>query len=847
MSQQREPHQHENNPAPAKRAPTPSEPAGTIPSGLAALQRSAGNAAVLRMLQLAGHSPAQPQDPTTEQHQHGEGCGHRQAAREAPVQRSPVHKILSEAGRPLDGPVRADMEARLGAEFSDVRIHDDQAARASATEIGARAYTSGHHIVIGDGGNDQHTLAHELTHVIQQRRGSVAGTDNGEGLRVSNPADRYEREAEANATRVMSGPAPSAPAVHEQPSQPLSTGSVQRALVTQISSQDGLHASEVHFAGRPDSPYSDTMGDHSTAFVVQQQAVKSAIVGKTPQEAFTALNELAVRVGALPSTSLVEHASFADYKKNFKDAEEELTKIFHSFSNTPEEEQFSLLQKIVDKFLHWRELVPFSTMKINTVTALAGKGKAESHSHRELVAYAEQPGAGPAAGQDAIFKLLDSAGVAMVATEHDAGTLARLAPGMPSELASDARIRGIVDQHIASIDMAFPGAGVIERAYGSRVDAQRILMEKVQVAVDARRGINRSYYRSRLQNLNNRVQQHYVGFSGGAAGELANLREEWESYNHALVFNGADSLPFPDRPATQDGPGRRTTRSNSSLTASSLTFEVTDSDAMEGVEYRHQGPQVPDRGRGRLRDRSQTQGQGEDEGRERQYVTSQIEMENGRIVEFRSEGRPPSPLSGTMGAHTTAWIAHIDSIRTRIVGMTLDEAVRLIGEVLRTEAAEMELTLTRHFSESGNEGVRRTDLLEAAKLKYQNSLELMSAKGDARAALPLFLQETINALLEYINNIPGATLEAADTGGKSEGITRRKLREYEAGIDVDERLDGLIMKLLDVPKDLGPDQLEALAENHLAVIQHAYPLSYYDSGITVAKLKRELQKSTRRG
>ncbi|NEE20089.1 DUF4157 domain-containing protein, partial [Streptomyces sp. SID7499] len=73
--------------------------------------------------------------------------------------------------------------------------------RASATEIGARAYTSGNHVVIGTGGTDKHTLAHELTHVIQQRQGPVAGTDNGTGLKVSEPSDRFEREAEANATR----------------------------------------------------------------------------------------------------------------------------------------------------------------------------------------------------------------------------------------------------------------------------------------------------------------------------------------------------------------------------------------------------------------------------------------------------------------------------------------------------------------------------------------------------------------------------------------------------------------------------------------------------------------------
>ncbi|MFJ5725631.1 DUF4157 domain-containing protein [Streptomyces sp. NPDC093149] len=97
------------------------------------------------------------------------------------------------------------MESRLGADFSDVLIHDDSAARASAAEVGARAYTSGNHVVIGDGGADRHTLAHELTHVIQQRQGPVAGTDNGAGLKVSDPSDRFERDAEANARRVMRG------------------------------------------------------------------------------------------------------------------------------------------------------------------------------------------------------------------------------------------------------------------------------------------------------------------------------------------------------------------------------------------------------------------------------------------------------------------------------------------------------------------------------------------------------------------------------------------------------------------------------------------------------------------
>ncbi|WP_097870686.1 eCIS core domain-containing protein [Streptomyces sp. rh34] len=173
----------ENESAPAR---THAAAPGTPRTGPLALQGTIGNAAVVQMLRDASHPPAEDQQ-----------------AEQPSVQRSAVPDVLRAAGRPMDNATRTDMEARLGADFSDVRIHNDAAAKASVAEVGARAYTSGHHVVIGDGGGDKHTLAHELTHVIQQRQGPVAGTDDGTGLKVSDPSDRFEREAEANATRVM--------------------------------------------------------------------------------------------------------------------------------------------------------------------------------------------------------------------------------------------------------------------------------------------------------------------------------------------------------------------------------------------------------------------------------------------------------------------------------------------------------------------------------------------------------------------------------------------------------------------------------------------------------------------
>jgi hypothetical protein len=147
-----------------------------------------------------------------------EGMLHLQRlAGNAALQRSPVLDVVgSGGGAPLDEETRADMENRLGHDFSDVRVHTGGTADESARSVSAQAYTVGSDIVFASGRYDptsdagKHMLAHELTHVVQQRSGPVDGTDAGDGVRVSDPSDRFEREAAANADRAMSAPAPQA-------------------------------------------------------------------------------------------------------------------------------------------------------------------------------------------------------------------------------------------------------------------------------------------------------------------------------------------------------------------------------------------------------------------------------------------------------------------------------------------------------------------------------------------------------------------------------------------------------------------------------------------------------------
>ena len=83
-------------------------------------------------------------------------------------------------GQPLSATERAFFEPRFGHDFGQVRIHADTRAADSARALNARAYTLGTHIVFGSGQfavgtiAGRRLLAHELTHVVQQREGGPA-------------------------------------------------------------------------------------------------------------------------------------------------------------------------------------------------------------------------------------------------------------------------------------------------------------------------------------------------------------------------------------------------------------------------------------------------------------------------------------------------------------------------------------------------------------------------------------------------------------------------------------------------------------------------------------------------
>jgi hypothetical protein len=153
------------------------KPAATRPAGLE-LPRTIGNRAFTEVVSGGGILP--------------DGRAHPDV--EAAIART------RGSGSTLDDGVRVAFAPRLADPLTDVRVHTDDTADSLARSVSARAFATGSDLFFARGeyqpgsGEGNRLLAHELTHVVQQRGAPSAGP-----LRVSEPGDALEREADRTA------------------------------------------------------------------------------------------------------------------------------------------------------------------------------------------------------------------------------------------------------------------------------------------------------------------------------------------------------------------------------------------------------------------------------------------------------------------------------------------------------------------------------------------------------------------------------------------------------------------------------------------------------------------------
>ncbi len=112
-------------------------------------------------------------------------------------------KDLKGGGQPLPQSERSFFEPRLGHNFSRVRVHTDARANAAATSANAKAFTTGSDIVFSSGqyepdaNRGRKLLAHELTHIVQQKGTTYRHFAGAEVLQRKLTYHRQIPEAEA--------------------------------------------------------------------------------------------------------------------------------------------------------------------------------------------------------------------------------------------------------------------------------------------------------------------------------------------------------------------------------------------------------------------------------------------------------------------------------------------------------------------------------------------------------------------------------------------------------------------------------------------------------------------------
>ena len=119
-----------------------------------------------------------------------------------------------EGGDQVDARVRTAMERRTGMDLGHARVHFGEAAARESRAIGARAFTYGSDIFLGSAAaqTDTHLLAHELTHVVQQRDratpqrlAEVTGAHDSAEVQAEAVANEVSREV-GEATIVEDAP-----------------------------------------------------------------------------------------------------------------------------------------------------------------------------------------------------------------------------------------------------------------------------------------------------------------------------------------------------------------------------------------------------------------------------------------------------------------------------------------------------------------------------------------------------------------------------------------------------------------------------------------------------------------
>jgi Domain of unknown function (DUF4157) len=134
-------------------------------------------------------------------------------------------------GPPQSLPYQAEMEQQFGVSLGHVGAYMGSTVEAAGRSLGASAFALGDRVAFAESSPSQKTVAHEITHVLQQTRGGGAGSeahDEAEALAAEGGAtltfDKAGGTGGAVAVRRQKAPQP----IHEAP--PLDAAASREAI-----------------------------------------------------------------------------------------------------------------------------------------------------------------------------------------------------------------------------------------------------------------------------------------------------------------------------------------------------------------------------------------------------------------------------------------------------------------------------------------------------------------------------------------------------------------------------------------------------------------------------------------
>ncbi len=282
-----------------------------------------------------------------------------------------------------------------------------------------------------------------------------------------------------------------------------SASPTRTAIAAQALLNDDGTIRDIQISGRPPKAFGGTMGDHSSAFTVQKDAVRTAVLTKTVPDAITAMRKLAKSLEKAPGMLYKDNLDYSAGGPNQRSGHgyrlqtvwDELISLGVDFdpSRTPgtvgqgsaqplfpidvtvkganldADQNVDLLQRLICLFLEARELIPLSVVKTKDETEDTGKGHGESGARAVLLAYSPQKTT-PNEDQviSAIMGLFDKGAVDLAVGASSSAKKNEMLPGSSGVGTAS---RDVFDdawkQHLIWICKAYPNVRTIANKIGT--------------------------------------------------------------------------------------------------------------------------------------------------------------------------------------------------------------------------------------------------------------------------------------------------------------------------------------------------------------------------------------------